>query len=170
MLAQIFDHGRNDCVAAIRSDRFIHRDGKKRTHVVAAGKPDIQANLQFGDMLASSLSAARIIAKVSWVRARTCSGARSRPGPSADRTAPRAIASRGFRVSSCRTLFVPMAQLCACPSTRLTTGFRTSRLSDGFPDKRTRDGGYRLCESVDDRPGLDVAARRPFQSRLCARV
>ena len=29
MFAQIFDHGRNDCVAAIRSDRFIHRDGKK---------------------------------------------------------------------------------------------------------------------------------------------
>src|SRR5271167_426142 len=52
----------------------------------------------------------------------------------------------------------------------VAAGFRTSRLSDGFPDKRTRDGGYRLCESVDDRPGLDVAARRPFQSRLCARV
>src|SRR5271170_4303234 len=65
--------------------------------------------------------------------------------------------------------FRPFAgQLSMCPPIRLTAGFRTSRLSDGFPDKRTRDGGYRLCESVDDRPGLDVAARRPFQSRLCA--
>jgi hypothetical protein len=67
MLAQISDHGRNDCDAAIRSDRFTHRDGKKRPHVMAAGKPDIQADLQFGDMLASGLSAARIVAKVSWM-------------------------------------------------------------------------------------------------------
>jgi hypothetical protein len=67
MLAQISDHGRNDCVPAIRSDRFIHRDGKKRTRIAAPGKPDIQAGLQFSDMLASGLSAARIIVKVSRV-------------------------------------------------------------------------------------------------------
>ena len=68
MLAQISDHSRNDRVAAIRSDRFIRRHGEERTRIAALGKPDTQAGLQFGDMLASSLSAARIIAKVSPVR------------------------------------------------------------------------------------------------------
>ena len=62
-----------------------------------------------------------------------------------------------------------VGQTSLCPTTRLTTGFRTDQILGRICGQWDANGGYRLRESVDDRSGsalqLDALAKAG-----CARV